>query len=91
MVTPSLYTGKDFPAFEMDIYRNLSSVDFPRTTDGDLAGMVHPQLQVGVVGARGTLNIQLSPQYLRIPSWTRSWSSPHLHLELRPEPGIWSS
>lgn len=37
--------GKDFPAFEMDIYRNLSSVDFPRTTDGDLAGMVHPQLQ----------------------------------------------
>lgn len=56
VVTPSLYTGKDFPAFEMDIYRNLSSVDFPRTTDGDLAGMVHPQLQVGVVGARGTLN-----------------------------------
>lgn len=61
MVTPSLYTGRDFPAFEMDIYRFLGSVDFPRTTDGDLAGTVHPQLQVSVVGARGTLNIRLSP------------------------------
>lgn len=37
--------GMDFPAFEMDIYRNVASVDFPRTTDGDLAGTVHPQLQ----------------------------------------------
>ena len=45
MVTHSLYTGMDLPAFEMDIYRNLGSVDFPRTADGDLAGTVHPQLQ----------------------------------------------
>lgn len=37
--------GMDLPAFEMDIYRNLGSVDFPRTADGDLAGTVHPQLQ----------------------------------------------
>lgn len=37
--------GMDFPAFEMDIYRTVASVDFPRTTDGDLAGTVHPQLQ----------------------------------------------
>jgi hypothetical protein len=51
VVTHSLYTGMDLPAFEMDIYRNLGSVDFPRTADGDLAGTVHPQLQVGVVGA----------------------------------------
>lgn len=50
MVTPSLYTGKDFPAFEMDIYKVLGKVDFPRTTGGDLAGTVHPQLQVCVVG-----------------------------------------
>lgn len=37
--------GKAFPAFEMDIYRVLSRVDFPRTAEGDLAGTVHPQLQ----------------------------------------------
>lgn len=37
--------GKDFPAFEMDIYKILGKVDFPRTTGGDLAGTVHPQLQ----------------------------------------------
>lgn len=37
--------GKAFPAFEIDIYRTLGSVDFPRTADGDLAGTVHPQLQ----------------------------------------------
>lgn len=52
----------DFPAFEMDIYRNLGSVDFPRTTDGDLAGTVHPHLQVSVVRAGDTLYIRLSPQ-----------------------------
>lgn len=81
----------DFPAFEMDIYRNVASVDFPRTTDGDLAGTVHPQLQVGVVGAGDTLNIRLRPQYLRIRSWTGSWSSPYLCIEPLPGPGIWSS
>ncbi|KAM5248444.1 N-acyl-aromatic-L-amino acid amidohydrolase (carboxylate-forming) [Ctenodactylus gundi] len=37
--------GTAFPAFEMEVYRNLGSVDFPRTEDGDLAGTVHPQLQ----------------------------------------------
>ncbi|OBS72888.1 hypothetical protein A6R68_12556 [Neotoma lepida] len=37
--------GMAFPAFEMDIYRTVDSVDFPRTADGDLAGTVHPQLQ----------------------------------------------
>ncbi|KAL1787674.1 N-acyl-aromatic-L-amino acid amidohydrolase (carboxylate-forming) [Sigmodon hispidus] len=37
--------GAAFPAFEMDIYRILGAVDFPRTADGDLAGTVHPQLQ----------------------------------------------
>ncbi|XP_057634969.1 N-acyl-aromatic-L-amino acid amidohydrolase (carboxylate-forming) [Chionomys nivalis] len=37
--------GKAFPAFEIDIYRILGRVDFPRTSDGDLAGTVHPQLQ----------------------------------------------
>lgn len=37
--------GMAFPAFEIDIYRNLGKVDFPRTSDGDLAGTVHPQLQ----------------------------------------------
>ncbi|XP_041517816.1 N-acyl-aromatic-L-amino acid amidohydrolase (carboxylate-forming) [Microtus oregoni] len=37
--------GKAFPAFEIDIYRILGRVDFPRTADGDLAGTVHPQLQ----------------------------------------------
>ncbi|XP_029402496.1 N-acyl-aromatic-L-amino acid amidohydrolase (carboxylate-forming) isoform X2 [Mus pahari] len=37
--------GVVFPAFEMDIYTKLGSVDFPRTTNGDLAGTVHPQLQ----------------------------------------------
>lgn len=30
----------------MEVYRNLGGEDFPRTQDGDLAGMVHPQLQV---------------------------------------------
>ncbi|XP_015358719.1 N-acyl-aromatic-L-amino acid amidohydrolase (carboxylate-forming) isoform X6 [Marmota marmota marmota] len=38
--------GAAFPAFEMEVYRNLGGEDFPRTQDGDLAGMVHPQLQV---------------------------------------------
>lgn len=51
-LTPSLRTGAAFPAFEMEVYRNLGTQDFPRTQDGDLAGMVHPQLQVGV--ARGS-------------------------------------
>lgn len=37
--------GVDFPAFEMEVYRSLGSVDFPRTTDGNLTGTVHPQLQ----------------------------------------------
>lgn len=37
--------GMDFPAFETEVYRNLGSVDFPRTTDGNLTGTVHPQLQ----------------------------------------------
>ncbi|XP_075403641.1 N-acyl-aromatic-L-amino acid amidohydrolase (carboxylate-forming) [Tenrec ecaudatus] len=37
--------GTSFPAFEMEAYRAVSHVDFPRTEDGDLAGTVHPQLQ----------------------------------------------
>uniref|UniRef100_A0A8C8US27 Succinylglutamate desuccinylase/Aspartoacylase catalytic domain-containing protein n=1 Tax=Peromyscus maniculatus bairdii TaxID=230844 RepID=A0A8C8US27_PERMB len=37
--------GMAFPAFEIDIYRNLGKVDFPRTADSDLDGTVHPQLQ----------------------------------------------
>lgn len=37
--------GMDFPAFEMEVYRSLGSVDFPRTTDGNLNGTVHPKLQ----------------------------------------------
>ncbi|XP_051002840.1 N-acyl-aromatic-L-amino acid amidohydrolase (carboxylate-forming) [Acomys russatus] len=37
--------GTAFPAFEMDIYRCIGSVDFPRSSDGDLVGTVHPQLQ----------------------------------------------
>ncbi|XP_005384354.1 PREDICTED: N-acyl-aromatic-L-amino acid amidohydrolase (carboxylate-forming) [Chinchilla lanigera] len=37
--------GTAFPAFEMEVYRFLSCTDFPHTEDGDLAGMVHPQLQ----------------------------------------------
>ncbi|KAM5316799.1 N-acyl-aromatic-L-amino acid amidohydrolase (carboxylate-forming) isoform 1-T2 [Glossophaga mutica] len=37
--------GTVFPAFEMEVYRSMSSVDFPRTEAGDLAGTVHPQLQ----------------------------------------------
>lgn len=60
MVTPSLYPGKAFPTFEMEGYRNLDSVDFPRTSDGDLAGTVHPQLQVSVKGRGSTLSNQAS-------------------------------
>ncbi|KAF5928720.1 hypothetical protein HPG69_016721 [Diceros bicornis minor] len=37
--------GPALPAFEMEAYRILSFVDFPRTEAGDLAGTVHPQLQ----------------------------------------------
>lgn len=37
--------GAAFPAFEMEVYRYLGGEDFPRTQDGDLAGVVHPQLQ----------------------------------------------
>ncbi|KAM6158109.1 N-acyl-aromatic-L-amino acid amidohydrolase (carboxylate-forming) [Rhynchocyon petersi] len=37
--------GTAFSAFEMEAYRIVSPVDFPRTEDGDLAGTVHPQLQ----------------------------------------------
>lgn len=39
------HTGTAFPAFEMEAYRMVKSVDFPRTEAGDLAGTVHPQLQ----------------------------------------------
>lgn len=45
--------GAAFPAFEMEAYRNLGGVDFPRTADGDLAGTVHPRLQVGGAGPWG--------------------------------------
>lgn len=37
--------GTAFPAFDMEAYRAVSRVDFPRTEAGDLAGTVHPQLQ----------------------------------------------
>ncbi|XP_076971061.1 N-acyl-aromatic-L-amino acid amidohydrolase (carboxylate-forming) [Tamandua tetradactyla] len=37
--------GTAFPAFEMEAYRAVRRVDFPRAEDGDLAGTVHPQLQ----------------------------------------------
>ncbi|KAM9221056.1 LOW QUALITY PROTEIN: N-acyl-aromatic-L-amino acid amidohydrolase (carboxylate-forming) [Dugong dugon] len=37
--------GTAFLAFEMEAYRTVGLVDFPRTEDGDLAGTVHPQLQ----------------------------------------------
>lgn len=37
--------GMEFPAFEMEVYKNLGSVDFPRTTDGHLTGTVHSRLQ----------------------------------------------
>lgn len=40
--------GTVFPAFEMEAYRILRIVDFPRTEAGKLAGTVHPQLQVCV-------------------------------------------
>lgn len=54
-LTPVPHTGTAFPAFEMDAYRYLDGVDFPRTADGELAGTVHPQLQVcGVHVARPT-------------------------------------
>ncbi|KAL4696533.1 hypothetical protein H8959_002231 [Pygathrix nigripes] len=38
-------TGTAFPAFEMEAYRPVGVVDFPRTDAGNLAGTVHPQLQ----------------------------------------------
>ncbi|MBV99937.1 N-acyl-aromatic-L-amino acid amidohydrolase (carboxylate-forming), partial [Eschrichtius robustus] len=34
------------PCMEMEAYGTVSSVDFPRTEAGDLAGTVHPQLRV---------------------------------------------
>ncbi|KAM4846780.1 N-acyl-aromatic-L-amino acid amidohydrolase (carboxylate-forming) [Thomomys bottae] len=37
--------GSAFPAFEMEVYRPFGEEDFPRTAAGDLAGIVHPQLQ----------------------------------------------
>ncbi|XP_012876656.1 PREDICTED: N-acyl-aromatic-L-amino acid amidohydrolase (carboxylate-forming) isoform X2 [Dipodomys ordii] len=37
--------GTAFPAFEMEVYKNFGEEDFPRTEAGDLAGVVHPQLQ----------------------------------------------
>ncbi|XP_048215695.1 N-acyl-aromatic-L-amino acid amidohydrolase (carboxylate-forming) isoform X2 [Perognathus longimembris pacificus] len=37
--------GTGFPAFEMEVYRHCGEEDFPRTEAGDLAGIVHPQLQ----------------------------------------------
>ncbi|KAM5225060.1 N-acyl-aromatic-L-amino acid amidohydrolase (carboxylate-forming) isoform 2-T3 [Hipposideros larvatus] len=37
--------GTAFPAFEMEGYRAIRGMDFPRTEAGDLAGTVHPQLQ----------------------------------------------
>lgn len=53
MVTHSLPTGMEFPAFEMEVYKNLGSVDFPRTTDGNLTGTVHSKLQVSVARVGG--------------------------------------
>lgn len=37
--------GAAFPAFEMEFYRFLNHVEYPRTENGDLAGMVHPEIQ----------------------------------------------
>ncbi|XP_012308355.2 N-acyl-aromatic-L-amino acid amidohydrolase (carboxylate-forming) isoform X1 [Aotus nancymaae] len=37
--------GTAFPAFELEAYRPVGVVDFPRTEAGNLAGTVHPQLQ----------------------------------------------
>ncbi|XP_017392461.1 N-acyl-aromatic-L-amino acid amidohydrolase (carboxylate-forming) isoform X1 [Cebus imitator] len=37
--------GTTFPAFEMEAYRPVGVMDFPRTEAGNLAGTVHPQLQ----------------------------------------------
>lgn len=37
--------GTAFPAFVMEVYQAVGSVDFPRTEAGELAGTVHPQLQ----------------------------------------------
>ncbi|KAL0629706.1 N-acyl-aromatic-L-amino acid amidohydrolase [Plecturocebus cupreus] len=37
--------GTAFPAFEMEAYRPVGVMDFPRTETGNLAGTVHPQLQ----------------------------------------------
>ncbi|XP_053310823.1 N-acyl-aromatic-L-amino acid amidohydrolase (carboxylate-forming)-like [Spea bombifrons] len=37
--------GKEFPSFEMDIYRVTSRVDFPRDVDGEIEGFIHKELQ----------------------------------------------
>ncbi|XP_063810033.1 N-acyl-aromatic-L-amino acid amidohydrolase (carboxylate-forming)-like [Pseudophryne corroboree] len=37
--------GKEFPSFEVDIYRVLSSVDYPRDSMGDIGAIIHPELQ----------------------------------------------
>ncbi|XP_015424504.1 PREDICTED: N-acyl-aromatic-L-amino acid amidohydrolase (carboxylate-forming) isoform X2 [Myotis davidii] len=56
--------GTAFPAFEMEAYRKVSSVDFPRTETGDLAGTVHPQLQ-------GRTSLAVASDRLREVAWRK--------------------
>ncbi|XP_051823629.1 N-acyl-aromatic-L-amino acid amidohydrolase (carboxylate-forming) isoform X1 [Antechinus flavipes] len=37
--------GTSFPAFDMVAYKLIESVHFPRSPEGELLGIVHPQLQ----------------------------------------------
>ncbi|XP_075073421.1 N-acyl-aromatic-L-amino acid amidohydrolase (carboxylate-forming) [Mixophyes fleayi] len=40
-----LNQGKEFPAFEADVYQRVGHVDFPRAPDGEISAVVHPSLQ----------------------------------------------
>ncbi|XP_075051229.1 N-acyl-aromatic-L-amino acid amidohydrolase (carboxylate-forming)-like [Mixophyes fleayi] len=37
--------GKEFPSFEMDVYRVLSRVLYPQDSTGDIRAVIHPDLQ----------------------------------------------
>lgn len=38
--------GKEFPPCAIEVYKIMEKVDYPRNENGDIAAVIHPNLQV---------------------------------------------
>lgn len=43
---PSLTIGKEFPPCTIEVYKIMEKVDYPRNESGEVAAVIHPNLQV---------------------------------------------